>query len=861
MDPSDDHGGPATAPPPARPSLASPSLAPPPLPRRGRPLAALAAGTAVLILAIALMNALVLGHLRESALAAAEERLGRRSAALAEQADQALKSIDLILAEVAEHVADRDITTPDDFRRRLGTEATHRLLGRKLAGLPQLRALSLAGVDGDLVVSSRMWPNPPLNLADRGYFRQMKARGGAAVFVGAPVQSRFDASWIFGLHRRIEAPDGSLIGIASGIVSLDYFETFYRALAASAADTFALLRRDGVLLVRHPAVSLLGDTDPIPIDAPTAARGRGPLDGADRLWAVRPLRTHPLAMVASTTTEQALADWRSIARLSLVLSALAALVVTGAAVALGLWWRARTGAEEARLARAEAERALAAATGREQATRRLGPGRESRPPLPALHDIAAALLGGDLRPEETAALPVQMPSAQAPGEQVPFAPDALVEEVLAAVRRRGVAACVALRGELEAAVPPVLIGEPAILRDALKELLATAVAVTTRGEVRLGVRCLSRIGETAAIEWSIRSTAAAAAAVAAWRIVRPPAADRGAGDPAPTSPRGELPDLAGCRAAIARMGGEIDLSPPDGEGFAIRIRLALGWADAAPLAQRAERAAAAALQARLAARDRPLRVLIAEDNPTGQLVLVRMLAEFALVPRLVADGAGAVEATAHFPFDLVLMDVRMPDLDGLAATRAIRARGGDHATMPIIGVTAAATPEDVAACRAAGMTAVVGKPVRKQTLVEAVHAALADDPAEAFAATALAAPSAEIVAQDRATIALLVEEIGEEGTRLAVDLFVGDTEARLARLRALSPTRERRTVMREAHTLKGAAGTLGLRGLAALARELEWAAGTITPAEYLALLDRLDAGYARARRSLADAIAAIRTAA
>jgi CheY-like chemotaxis protein len=113
-----------------------------------------------------------------------------------------------------------------------------------------------------------------------------------------------------------------------------------------------------------------------------------------------------------------------------------------------------------------------------------------------------------------------------------------------------------------------------------------------------------------------------------------------------------------------------------------------------------------------------LRILIAEDDATNRLVVSKMLREFDIETCIVTDGAQAVEAMLEAEYDLVLMDVQMPVMDGHAATRAIRS--GGFTSLPIIALTANAFPEDARLCREAGMSDFLAKPLRKQTLVDAI---------------------------------------------------------------------------------------------------------------------------------------------
>jgi CheY-like chemotaxis protein len=123
------------------------------------------------------------------------------------------------------------------------------------------------------------------------------------------------------------------------------------------------------------------------------------------------------------------------------------------------------------------------------------------------------------------------------------------------------------------------------------------------------------------------------------------------------------------------------------------------------------------------------RVLFAEDNPTNQFVARQLLKELDIQVDMVSDGVEAVDAASRFDYDVICMDVQMPEMDGLEATRLIRARGGPLAAIPIIALTANAFPEDVRSCLAAGMNQFVAKPVTRETLVTALMNALFEDAA------------------------------------------------------------------------------------------------------------------------------------
>jgi PAS domain S-box-containing protein len=167
--------------------------------------------------------------------------------------------------------------------------------------------------------------------------------------------------------------------------------------------------------------------------------------------------------------------------------------------------------------------------------------------------------------------------------------------------------------------------------------------------------------------------------------------------------------LAISRGLVELMDGRIGFESAPGQGSTFRFDIAAPAVAAAATPDTVDAAAPVAL--------RPLRILLADDVATNRELIAALLGPFAPEITEAANGAEAVDAAARDGFDIVLMDVQMPEMDGLAATRAIRQASPRNAGTPVIAISASVLPSDVEACREAGMNDHVAKPIDPRELL------------------------------------------------------------------------------------------------------------------------------------------------
>ncbi len=232
---------------------------------------------------------------------------------------------------------------------------------------------------------------------------------------------------------------------------------------------------------------------------------------------------------------------------------------------------------------------------------------------------------------------------------------------------------------------------------------------------------------------------------------------------------------------------------------------AIVTAFAAPDAARRQRTRPASRSRRAA---RALRVLVAEDNPTNQKLVSVLLDQQGHHVSIVNNGRLAVERAAQEPFDLILMDVQMPEMSGLEATAAIREaerHTGRH--IPIVALTARAMAGDREQCLAAGMDAYVSKPVRAEELFSAIDA-IAGSQTPAAPSPETPAPPADQKTVSSVERSALLAGFGGRGdlVKQVIDVFLTDAPVMLTRLNQAARAANAADLAAAAHAIKGSAG-------------------------------------------------------
>ncbi|WP_454714647.1 ATP-binding protein [Caulobacter segnis] len=290
-------------------------------------------------------------------------------------------------------------------------------------------------------------------------------------------------------------------------------------------------------------------------------------------------------------------------------------------------------------------------------------------------------------------------------ESRPFELRALLNKVAGIFEAQALAKGLDLALQVDPACPDWLEGDADRLRQVLVNFLGNAIKFTGAGSVTLSAKY--RVGASAGaarLELAVSDTGVGVPAAMLDTVFERFAQ---AGPEVARKFGGTGLGLAISKEIVQLMDGEIGVDSIAGQGARFWCVLDL------PIAAAPERRETEAAPNTM----RPLNLLVADDNEANRELIGTLVRAMGHAVDVVADGCAAVEAAASGSYDLILMDVQMPRMDGLTATRAIRGLGGDAAATPIIALTANVLPDQVAFYRASGMDDHVGKPINPRELL------------------------------------------------------------------------------------------------------------------------------------------------
>jgi diguanylate cyclase (GGDEF)-like protein len=300
------------------------------------PIRSLVFGGAFLIAVIAVGTAFMVDNFRERALKANQRELENTVRLITRHFDQQIEDFTIVLKDIATRLHARGISS-EMLGAQLSTLAWHEQLRTKVGAYSDAAGISLFDAEGNLINSSEVWPVPDVNIGDRTYFKTLKSGGESTPIQIELVRGRvFSGGWATIVAQRLTGPNGEFAGIIARSIAPATFEKYLASVVLREGAAISVYRRDGLLLARYPHFEHMIGTrirDSEIFRYITSSSGRGtvrvtsPIDGQQRLASADALQHFPIAVVASTTIDAALADWREQTRFLIVIAVLSAITI------------------------------------------------------------------------------------------------------------------------------------------------------------------------------------------------------------------------------------------------------------------------------------------------------------------------------------------------------------------------------------------------------------------------------------------------------------------------------------------------------------------------------------------------------
>ena len=287
-----------------------------PLSRAAKFIYLVVAGGALLGCVIIAGTVSVIIDLRAQALANTERELRNMALVLTEQIDRSFEAIALVQSGLIERMDRLGNLSADKLWGPMASREAHLMLKDAISGLPHIENITITDAQGIIVNSSRFWPIPPLSVAEREYYKALKANQYPTSVLSELILNRTTGTASIYLARKFFGPNGQMIGIVVGGMEQKYFERYFGTINLGTGSVISLLRLNGELIASHPARRQLAPSEATwlrtLIDRADHEVARvADVDGQENLVAVRAVAHYPMIVSVSVGIGDVLEGWRS----------------------------------------------------------------------------------------------------------------------------------------------------------------------------------------------------------------------------------------------------------------------------------------------------------------------------------------------------------------------------------------------------------------------------------------------------------------------------------------------------------------------------------------------------------------------